>query len=354
MLFKGLQPITDMVSSMMSIFKEEKQDPKKAQEAAKNAPSFKEFAGHAKTFMENMIDGLTGNKGIEQIVDMFSKKGGLIDKIGPRTARMRGRLKSLTEVFSVMGSISELITNLVPLLKVSTNTAGDFGDEVGGVTEDAFGNQQSTAVLDDRRLSYIENTLRMMPTAFGEDGKYLIDAVNLFKKVMPHVKGLPKMDDASNKVSAISEVAKLFTDKTIQEILKGTVSLAIPGDMGAITKQFDVLKTFVSKSSEVAYRISGKTIGKDGIAAQITNAKQAIVEMGDLMKVAGAPTTVKAAFANGKLVVQHQMPKGVQAKVDVHVNINGASLAKSLTQSKSKFTKGGQKVVLGTTPVAGK
>jgi len=202
-----------------------------------------------------------------------------------------------------------------------------------------------------RPLTKIEETLRMLPTVFGPDGQLLIDAIKLFQKVMPHVKALPTIKDATGKTDAIEEITDLFENEAIQGILGGTIKLPTTLSTKDMNKQFDKLTAFTIGANKVARAVTNRTIGKGGTAAAILEAKAAVVAIGELLTVSEGPKEVKKAFKDGKLRIVHEFPQGIAANVDVHVHLNKDNLAKSL-HNNAKFYKGSVRSKLGAVPAA--
>jgi len=331
-IFSTINPIVDMVGSMMSAFggaegkKSITKLPKGGTTTVTKAKDFTKFGRDAKGFIENIVGALTGEKGIGAIIKMFTGEGsgknrtkGLIDKVGPRTFKVRSRLKTLVEIMKVVGDITSMISDLQPMMTVSQFTDAGLGDKAPGEGS-------------DRKLGQVEYILRMIPTMFGANGEKLDPIINVIKGVLPKMKGISVPRNIDKIMAGITGIAGLALDDDLAAIAEGKAKGMSEAGSTKVSDAMTQLNTQLGY-----YKAPGRTIAGlmgslprqttiDAVAAKIASIDNIISTEGS------KKGTVAAAFKSGKLLVSHSFPKGINAQIGIEVNLNGKKLAKGLKE----------------------
>ncbi len=342
-MFKAMQPVVDLVSNMMAIFKE---DPPKPGDVPKKetATTFAQFSDKAKTFIEDMIDAITDpEKGISKIFDMFAgkgKKAGLLEKMGDLYKKIGyrkvvARIKVFGEMMGMMKQVSGVISALGPMMTKKVKT----GAMTHVMTQEGTTDRPTEFKLVPEELSEIAVVLKKIPEVFGANGEKVLPIVNAMKGVMPALKGVPIVKDAATRVEGFKDVIELLENSTIQKLTKGELSLGVFDT----STDFSTLGVLVTDANKIARKINGSTLAKEGLETQVTRAADTVAAIGKLLTVASAPSEVAAVWKTGKLVITHQLPSGLSAKIAVTVNLDKQKLAKELA-SVSFQSEGKKKV----------
>ena len=334
-MFKTIQPIVDLISNMMAIFKDDPAPPKQSIPGKETAISFKEFSGKAKDFIGDMIDALTHpEKGMSKLFDMFAGKGeqaGLIERLGNLYRKVgykkvTSRIKVFGEMMGMMKQVSGVISALGPMMMKKVKT----GAMTQVVTQEGTLNQPTEFKLVPEELSEIEVVLKKIPEVFGANGEKVLPIVNAMKGIMPALKGVPVVKDAAVRISGFEKVVELLGNETIQSLTQGKLTLGVFDT----TTDFSTLGTLVGQANVIARKINGSTLAKDGLETQVTNAANTVAAIGTLLTAASSPVEVQSVWKTGKLVIQHQIPQGINANIKIQVNLDKTALAKELVSTK--------------------
>jgi hypothetical protein len=348
-IFKALDPITKMINSLAGFMSgggsvtENMDTAGRVFARTTTTASPAEAAGKVKDMLIQMTEALAGEDGtggIQGIIELFTGKpvknsrgrtirfdGGLLQAMPGRTRTFRGQLKTLTAVMGAVGEVSSMISSLKG---VATNMLPQ-GEE------DDF-SQQSRALPSKLEMAVILDGI--VEGFGGESGDKLKAVIEVFKNVAPSLKGFSLPRNIDGVFSMINEISTMISDETFKEMAEGKYSYILMFS-GVITGVVTTFKDVVSSYSGVAAAISSSRLNR--VNLETIESLAAKIYTIDQMINASSSTGhgAVAAFTAGKLEVKHTFPSGLNANLEITVNLDKVKVAEKLITA--RFHKDGGK-----------